>query len=112
MLKAEVSVPVALGTAALTYAAYNNALPSLADSRSIEPDNGHLASAERQALLTAVGVSAAVSLISKDPLPFILGSGLAVALSWYHRWNNHVDPMSGRLVQSDVARRTPIYEQS
>ena len=105
MLKADVSIPVALATCAVVYATYNTALPSMADARSIEPNNGHLASAERQALILSVGVAAGVSLLAKDAVPFILGGMVAVGLSWFHRWNNQVDPATGSPIQSGVARR-------
>lgn len=107
-MKAEVSIPVALATAAVVYAAYTTALPSLADARSIEPDNGHLASAERQALIISVGIAGGISLIAKDAVPFIVGGLAAVALSWMHRWNNQVDPTTGKPIQSDVARRYTV----
>lgn len=105
MLKAEVSIPVALATAAVVYGVYQAALPSFADARSIEADNGHLASAERQALFLAAGVAGGISLLAKDSTPFVVGGMFAVALSWTHRWNNQVDPATNRPLQSDVAQR-------
>lgn len=107
-MKADVSIPVALATVAAVYATYSTALPSLADARSLEPDNGHMAAAERQALIISVGVAGGISLIARDATPFIVGGLVAVALSWLHRWNNQVDPVSGRVVQSDTARRYTV----
>lgn len=108
-MKPEVSIPVALATTAVVYGTYQAALPSLADARSIEPDNDHLASAERQALILAVAVAGGISLISKDATPFIFGGLVAVGLSWMHRWSNQVDERTGRPIQqSGVARRVAV----
>lgn len=108
MLKAEISVPVALATAAVVVGVYSNMLPSNADQRSIVP-NVHLEGSERTALLTAVAISAGISLVARDPVPFWFGAMAAVALSWAHRYANNVDPMTGKLSSlpsmSDDARR-------
>jgi hypothetical protein len=71
MFKAEVSIPVALATSAVVVGVYAHFLPSNADARSIVP-NVHLEGAERTALLTAVGVSAAISLVAKGPGPVLV----------------------------------------
>lgn len=105
MLKPEVSVPVALATAAVVYGTYQIALPTLADARSVEADNAHLAGAERAALFVSVGVAGGISLIAKDPTPFILGGLFAVALTWAHRYANQVDPATGRLSLIGQAKR-------
>lgn len=98
MLKAEISVPVALATAAVVVGVYQHMLPSNADARSIVP-NVHLQGSERTALVTAVAVSAGISLVARDPVPFWFGALAACVLSWTHRYANHVDPTSGRLAQ-------------
>lgn len=105
MLKPEVSIPVALATAAVVYGTYQIALPSIADARSVEADNAHLAGAERAALFVSVGVAGGISLIAKDPTPFILGGMFAVALSWVHRYANQVDPSTGKLSAAGIAKR-------
>jgi type IV secretory pathway TrbD component len=108
MLDAKISIPVALATSAVVVGVYAHFLPSNADARSIVP-NVHLEGAERTALLTAVGVAAAISLVAKDPVPFWFGGLLAVALSWSHRYANYVDPSTGKLSElptaADDARR-------
>lgn len=108
MLKAEVSVPVALATSAVVVGVYQNMLPTNADARSIIP-NMHLEGSERTALLTAVAISAGISLVARDPVPFWFGSLAAVILSWSHRYANNVDPTTGKLSalpsMADDARR-------
>lgn len=105
-MKPEVSIPVAAATMALVYGTYSMALPNLADARTVPAGNGHLAAAERSALLTSVAVAAGVSLVAKDPVPFILGGLFAVGLSWLHRGANAVDPVSGKIaVPGDFGAR-------
>lgn len=107
-MKAEVSIPVALAACAVVYGTYQLALPSLADARSLDADNGHMASAERQALVLSTAVVGGISLLAKDAVPFIVGGLFAVGLSWLHRWNNQVDPTTGVPMQSGQARRLTV----
>lgn len=101
MLKAEVSIPVALGTAALTWGIYQACLPTVADARAVEPDNADLRGAERTALLMAVGVAGGVSLLAKDSTPFIVAGLLAVGLSWWHRHANCLDSTTQTIFNRD-----------
>jgi type IV secretory pathway TrbD component len=107
MLKAEVSIPVAVGVAALTYGIYQWATPNLAETRTVPPGtNGDamLGSSERVALIASAGLATAVSLIAKDPVPFIVGAGLAVVMSWSHRYARAVDPMTNSLPRATGER--------
>jgi hypothetical protein len=100
MLKAEVSVPVALATGAVVIGTYSVLSPPMADVRTVPtgtPGEAHLAGSERTALLVSAGIAGAISLIAKDPVPFWIGAGLAVALSWIHRYSRAVDPMTSKL---------------
>jgi type IV secretory pathway TrbD component len=100
MLKAEISIPVALATAAVTYGLYQWATPNLAETRTIPPgSNGDamLGSSERTALIASAALAGTVSLLARDPVPFIVAGGLAVVLSWTHRYARAVDPTSNAL---------------
>lgn len=96
-MKPEVSIPVALATAALVYGIYQAALPSFADTRMAAPDDANLRSSEDNALLLGVAACAGISLISRDATPFIYGGITAVALSWSHRWHRAVNPATGKV---------------
>jgi hypothetical protein len=100
-MKAEVSIPVALATAALTWGIYQAAMPTLADVRGVEPNNADVAKAERTALMLAVGVAGGVSLLAKDSVPFIVSGLLAVGLSWSHRVANMTDSTTQRIFNRD-----------
>jgi hypothetical protein len=95
MLKPEASISVGLATAALVYGIYSNALPSITDIRTADPGDRDVAGAERGAAWTAAAAVAGVSLIAKDPTVFIIGGSMVVALSWFHRHANEVNPLTG-----------------
>lgn len=94
-MKPEVSLTVGLATVALVYGIYSNALPTVADIRVGQAADPDIASAEQLAAWTAAAAVGAVSLIAKDPTVFVLGGSMVVALSWWHRHANHVNPLNG-----------------
>jgi len=110
MLKAEISIPVALATAALTWGIYQFALPTLADARGVEPNNKDLMSAENTALILAAGVAGGISILAHDTTPFIVAGLLATALSWTHRKANMTDSTTQRIFNADqyTARRYDV----
>ncbi|MER6059474.1 hypothetical protein [Streptomyces albidoflavus] len=101
-LKPEVSLTVALATGTLVYAIYQNATPTLADVRSVDQFNTDIESAERQASWTAAAAVAGISLLSRDPGPFILGGGMIIVMAWAHRHANMVNPLTGRAIGDGV----------
>lgn len=100
-MKAEISIPVALATAALTVGIYYAALPTQADVRGIEANNSDIAKAERNALILASGVAGGIGILAKDSTPFIVGGLTAVALSWFTRHANMVDSTTQRIFNAD-----------
>jgi hypothetical protein len=102
-LRPEVSVPVALATATLVYGIFLNATPSIADIRTAEPGNQDISAAERLASWTAAGTVAGISLVAKDPNVFIVGESMVIALAWWHRHANAVNPMTGKAGGAPVA---------
>jgi hypothetical protein len=113
-MKPEVSIPVALATAALTWGIYQAFLPRVADVRALGPDDPDVRGAERQALVLAVGVSAGVSLLAKDSVPFIVSGLFAVGLSWFHRHANNLDSETQTMFNRDqfTARRYTLQADS
>ena len=103
-LKAEASLTVALATGTLVYAIFQNATPTIADQRSVDQFNADLESAERQASWTAAAAVAGISLISRDPNPFIFGGAMVIVLAWAHRHADMVNPLTGK---ASVERREP-----
>lgn len=106
-LKPEVSLAVALATGTLVYAIYQNATPTLADIRTADQYNGDISAARKGASWTAAAAVAGISLVSKDAGPFVLGGAMIIALDWFHRHADAVNPLTGmashvNLSMSDV----------
>lgn len=102
-MKAETSVVAGLSTAALVYAIYANATPSIADIRVAKPHDADIESSRKLAAWTAAGVVAGVSLIAKDATIFVMGGAMVIALDWWHRHANEVNPLAGRATAPDMA---------
>lgn len=98
MLKPEVSIGVGLATAAVVYGVYTTAVPTIADTRSMPPQNGDIEASEKSAAWMSAAVVGAISLIAKDPTVFILGGSMVVALSWWYKHANTVNPAFGAAV--------------
>lgn len=108
-LRPEVSLPVGLATAAVVWVVYDHALPSITDTRVGGHDDTHLWQTEKQASLVSIAVVGGISLLAKDPTVFIIGGAMTIALSWWHRHANMVDPSTGKLHLGgqDAPVRTP-----
>lgn len=98
MLKPEVSIGVGLATAAVVYGIYSSAVPNIADTRSLPANNGDVAAAEKSAGWLAAAVVGGISLIAKDPTVFILGGSMVIAMAWWNRHANSVNPEFGMAV--------------
>lgn len=98
MLKPEVSIGVGLATAAVVYGVYTTALPNVADVRSLPQGTNDTVAAEKTAAWMSAAVVGAISLIAKDPTVFILGGSMVVALSWWYKHANTVNPEFGMAV--------------
>lgn len=98
MLKPEISLPASLATATVVYGIYANALPTVADIRSVDAENRDIQAAERLASWTAAGVVSAISLIARDANIFIVGGAMVIILAWWHRHADMVDSVTGLAV--------------
>lgn len=98
-MKPEISIPVALATGVLVWSIYQNATPSLVDLRMAPPNDPDVSHANTVAKWTAAGAVAAISLIARDPVVFMVGGAMVVINDWWNRHANAVDPMTGKAVQ-------------
>ncbi len=101
-MKAETSVVAGLATAALVYAVYTNATPSIADIRVAKPNDGDIEATRKLAAWTSAGIVAGVSLIAKDGTIFVMGGVMVIVLDWWHRHANEVNPMVMRATAPDT----------
>ena len=90
-LKADSEVSIALATAALAYGAYQVALPTVADVRSLEANNPDVQGAERVAAWVSAVLVSGVALITKSPSVFVVGGSVVIAASWMTRHADQVD---------------------
>lgn len=93
-LKADAEVSIALATSVMAYGAYQLALPSNADIRSLEPNNADIQGAEKTAAWVSAGLVSFVALITKSPNVFILGGATVIAASWMAKHADHVSNVS------------------
>ncbi|HLI36950.1 MAG TPA: hypothetical protein VKV80_06365 [Streptosporangiaceae bacterium] len=96
-LKPEVSIGVGIGTAALVWSVYQTHLPTIADVRGAPAGNATVDSQRKVATAEAVGIVAAISLLSRDPTVFVIGGMMVIALDWSHRHANAVDHVTNRM---------------
>lgn len=111
-LKPEVSLPVSLATVGVVYATFSLIQPNLADVKASEPNHPDLINGDTQALALATGICGAISLLSGDITPFILGGLSAVALTWYYRHARALDPITGKITMGASAGEVSMTESS
>lgn len=87
---------VALGT--MVIGIYSVALPHAVDVRASAENDTHISSAEKLAAWTSAGAVAGLSFILRDPTMFVTGGFMVIALSWWYRHANAVNPTIGRAV--------------
>lgn len=94
-LRPDVSVGVGLGVAGVVYAIHTNFTPSIADIQGLPTGNTDVDSAERQATWLSVGVVSGISLITKDPTIFVIGSAMTIAMALFTRHATWTDTKTG-----------------
>lgn len=91
-MRPEISLGVALAVSTAVVAIHQVATPSMADMRTLDPNNSDIDAAERAATWMSAGLVATVSLVAKDPVIFIFGGLVTVGLAWFSRHSNNVKP--------------------
>jgi len=106
-LKPELSFGASMAVMALDYGVYQLNMPKTADIKSSSPWNQAISGSLRAADWTAIGISAALSLLAKDPNIFIFGAGFAVALHWFYSHANAVHPATGQVTMPPAGGTSP-----
>lgn len=94
---------VGLLTAAGVYLIYNNALPSVADVRTANPDDQDADTARKHATLASVGLVAVVFLVARDINSYIISGAALVGIDLMYKHANQVNPASGKVDMSTSA---------
>lgn len=119
-LKPEMSLTVGLATATVVYGIYSNALPPIADVRTVPENQPDVDAAEKSAAWMSATVVAGISLLARDMTVFVVGGAMVIALSW---WNKHasavipelsraVPHLSGEAEQVQADGMEPAYDYS
>lgn len=106
-LKPEMSLGASLAVMALDYGIYQVNMPKTADIKSSAPWNQAISGSLKAADWTAIGASAALSLLAKDPNIFIFGAGFAVVLHWMYTHANAVHPATGQVTMPPAGGTSP-----
>jgi hypothetical protein len=96
-LKPEHSLGASLAVMAIDFGIFQMNMPMLADVKAADPHNSHIDSSRKASTWTAISVSAALSLLARDPNIFIFGGGFAVVLDVYYRHANATHPGTGQV---------------
>jgi hypothetical protein len=110
-LKPEASLGVGLATAGLVFAIHSQATPSIADIRVGQPNDDHIYGSEKAATWMSVGVVAAISLVAKDPTIFIIGGAATVAMAWWTRHGNVLNPLTNSVSSEGMVQRLDLVPQ-
>jgi hypothetical protein len=109
-LKPDQSITASVAVVALVYSIHNRGMPTLADQRTIDPQDqvamDTLDKQRKQNTWAAAGVVSAVSLLAKDPTIFILGGAAVIGLDWASRHAELVDPLTGTV--RDIVRPADV----
>ena len=95
-MKPESEISIALATGVMAYGAFQMALPSAADIRSLEANNADIQAAERVASWTSATLVALIALLTKSPAVFTVGESVVVASAWTARHADQVSTLSKR----------------
>ncbi len=95
-MKAETSIVASLATAAVVYGIYTNATPPLTDVRVAPPRDKDIAASRKAAAWMSAALVGGISLIARDGTIFVTGGLMIVALDWWYRHANEVNPATGR----------------
>lgn len=109
----QVSLGLGLACATLTYGIFQGAMPTQADVRSLDAHNDDIYASEKMAAWTAGAAVAGISLLAKDYTVFVIGGSMVIAMSWWYKHANNVDPASGRAQSAgpSVSDATPAITQ-
>lgn len=110
MLKPEISIPAGMAVATLVYALHQNATPTIADIRTLPEGNEDVDKAERGATWMSAGIVAGISLIARDPVIFMVGGTMVIAMAWWTRHANQVNPELKRFIPGGAVQSDPVPE--
>lgn len=107
-LRPEISIPAALAVGTIVYTVNNRGLPPSVDIRAAgQPGDEMLETVRKRNAWTAAAAVAGISLIAKDPVIFIVGGIMVVALDWMNRVDIWTDPNENKVTNSAMPQAGP-----
>jgi hypothetical protein len=94
-LKPEAAIMTGLATGAIVLAFHSQATPTQADIQALPAGLKDVDESERKATFMSAGAVAVISLLTKDPTVFFIGSAVTVGMAFWTRHSNFKDPSSG-----------------
>lgn len=99
ILKPDGSVLMGVATGALVAFVFKTQLPSTAEMHMTAPANDrNLDAGRKKATWTSIGLLSAITLLTRDTGPFVLGGLVTIALDFNARHANASHPVTGQLV--------------
>jgi hypothetical protein len=98
LLNPPASVGAAIGTMGIVIAIYAITVPNMAEIHATDPHDPNIDRARKKAAITAGVAAGAVSILSKDLNPWILGGGAIIVSDMFVRHANVTSPVTGAVV--------------
>lgn len=99
-LQPDSATTVGLLTAAGVYLIYNNALPRVADIRTIESQNKDVDVSRRMAAYKSAALIGIVFLVARDLNSYIISGAALIGIDLMYRHADAVNPQTGKIADS------------
>ena len=112
LLSPPASIGVSIGTAGLVYAIYALTVPNIGTIHATDAHDMNVEKARKKAAISAGIAAAAVSMLSQDLNPWIIGGGAVILSDVFVRHANITSPDTGKIVASDygqTVQSSPYY---
>lgn len=107
-LRPEISIPAALAVGTIVYTVNSRGFPPSVDMRAAgQPGDEMLETVRKRNAWTAAAAVAGISLIAKDPVIFIVGGIMVVALDWMNRVDIWTDPNENKVTSGSMPQAGP-----
>lgn len=105
--KAEISLPLALATATVVYTVHGRGLPPTIDLRATESGDEMAETMRKRNTWMAAATVGAISLIAKDPVIFVVGGAMVIALDWMTRADIWASPSANQVEATGMPATAP-----
>lgn len=97
-LSQESSILIGLAVGSSAWLAHQLGMPSVSDIRQVDANNVDIEKSERTAAWVSAGLITGVALVAKDAGVFIIGGIMFIAINYWFKHANAVNPKSGTVL--------------